>query len=302
MFKRRTLFVLGAGASAEVKLPVGAQLAKNISSKLDVRFERGFNPIGSGDFELYEQFKLAYREESKEYQVAAWLIRDGIQLSSSIDDFLDLHRGNAKVNLYGKAAVVKSILEAERDSLLYCNRVKGETTINFDRIADTWLVKFMKILAQGLSRENVAQIFDNVSFIIFNYDRCIEHFLVHALQQLYGLDEKTAQKICSDLHIVHPYGSVGGLPAPGEPGVPFGTTDTRNCLALARGIKTYTEQITYAGDLSAIHAEVLSAQSIVFLGFAYHDQNMLCLSLTRRWTVCLCMARPMGCLRTTRQS
>jgi len=34
MFKRRTLFVVGAGASAEVKLPVGAQLAKNIGHKL----------------------------------------------------------------------------------------------------------------------------------------------------------------------------------------------------------------------------------------------------------------------------
>jgi hypothetical protein len=27
----------------------------------------------------------------------------------------------------------------------------------------------------------VREIFDNVAFIVFNYDRCIEHFLFHAL-------------------------------------------------------------------------------------------------------------------------
>jgi len=278
MFKRRTLFVLGAGASAEVNLPVGTQLAKNIGSKLDIRFEHGFTPVGSGDFELYEQFKRAFPQESRSYQTAAWLIRDGIQLSSSIDDFLDLHRNNAEVNLYGKAAIAKSILEAERESLLYFNRAKGEETIKFDLIADTWLVKFMKILARGLSRQNVAQIFDNISFIVFNYDRCIEHFLVHALQRLYGIDEKTAQEICCDLHIIHPYGCVGQLPTSSNLGVPFGTTDTRDCLTLAHGIKTYTEQITDASDLLAIEAGVLSARCIVFLGFAYHDQNMLMLT------------------------
>jgi hypothetical protein len=41
MFKRRTLFVLGAGASAEVDFPLGSQLAKAIGNKLDIRFEGG---------------------------------------------------------------------------------------------------------------------------------------------------------------------------------------------------------------------------------------------------------------------
>jgi hypothetical protein len=59
MFKRKTLFVLGAGASAEVNLPVGAQLSKIIGRMLDIRYENRI-PIGSGDFELYEQFKMAF--------------------------------------------------------------------------------------------------------------------------------------------------------------------------------------------------------------------------------------------------
>jgi hypothetical protein len=108
MFDRRTLFVLGAGASAEVEMPVGTELAETIRRKCDIRFERAFHPVGDGDFELFDQLGQTHSREITEYQKAAWLIRDGIQLSSSIDDFLDLHRDNAGVNHLGKAMIVRS--------------------------------------------------------------------------------------------------------------------------------------------------------------------------------------------------
>jgi hypothetical protein len=274
MFRRRTLFVLGAGTSAEVNLPLGTQLAQNISRKLDIRFERGYIPAGTGDFELYDLFRNAYSGERDKYQQAAWLIRDGIQLSGSIDDFLDLHRDNHRVVIYGKAAIVKSILEAERQSKLFVNRSGSDINLDFESIADTWFVKFMKMLGRGISRQDVGEIFANVSFIVFNYDRCLEHFLYHALQRLYGIDEPTAQEICGNLHIIHPYGSVGGLSAKGILEVPFGGVGIRDVLKVANGIQTYTEKISDETALSNIKTMVISADAIVFLGFAYHDQNM----------------------------
>ena len=48
MFNRQTLFIVGAGASAEVGMPVGGQLATSIAEKLDIRFD-GSEPIGVGD-------------------------------------------------------------------------------------------------------------------------------------------------------------------------------------------------------------------------------------------------------------
>jgi hypothetical protein len=274
MFRRRTLFVLGAGASKEVEMPVGADLAKTIARKCDIRFDRGFEPVGSGDFALFDQF-----QRGREYQDAAWLIRDGVQLSSSIDDFLDMHRDNHSVKLFGNATIVKSILEAEQKSTLYFNRAKDEQTINITKNEATF-----KLLARGQPLANVEHIFDNVRFIVFNYDRCLEHFLVHALRNQYGIDESTAHEICSHAHIVHPYGSVGPLPIPGSLGVSFGASSS-NCLKLASGIRTYTEQITDANELSAIRDEVLWAECIVFLGFAYHDQNMRLLTPNQKLEV-----------------
>jgi hypothetical protein len=51
--------------------------------------------------------------EVHEYRKAAQRIREGIVLADSIDDFLDQNSHDRFINLYGKAAIVKSILEAE---------------------------------------------------------------------------------------------------------------------------------------------------------------------------------------------
>jgi hypothetical protein len=119
MFKRQTLFILGAGSSAEVGLPQGKKLAGMIGKKMDIRFERFNQPVGSGDMDLYAHLTNNIQRDVLEYQNAAWLIRDGIGLVQSIDDFLDVHRSNSYVNSYGKAAIVKTVLEAERNSKLY---------------------------------------------------------------------------------------------------------------------------------------------------------------------------------------
>ena len=68
------------------------------------------------------------------------------------------------------------------------------------------------MLVRGVPKENVSQIFDNVSFIVFNYDRCIEHFLLFVLQNAYGISDREAGKILVEkLRIIHPYGVVGDI-------------------------------------------------------------------------------------------
>jgi len=98
----------------------------------------------------------------------------------TIDDFLDLHRDNSNVNLFGKAAIVKTILEAERASKLAFEKVDGRDVFKPEKLANTWFLKFMHMLSRSVP--NAREIFANVAFVIFNYDRCVEHFLYNALQ------------------------------------------------------------------------------------------------------------------------
>jgi hypothetical protein len=277
MLKQQTVFVIGAGASKEFGLPVGSELAIKISEKLDVLFDDFGTKIVSGDKDLFNNVTKTHGQELSQYQKAAWLIRDGIVLAHSIDDFLDVHQHDEQVVNYGKAAIAKCVLEAERESRLFfdphAHQPKpGPRTIDFTNCADTWLIGLMRLLVRGTPHADRAKIFDRCTFVIFNYDRCVEYFFVHALQRFYNIDEQEAVEIANKANFYHPYGLVGQLGNATTTGgmAPFGAAHA-DCYNLGKTmLKTYTESV----ESKEIRAAVIAANQIVFLGFAYHDQNM----------------------------
>jgi hypothetical protein len=86
-----------------------------------------------------------------------------------------------------------------------------------------------------------------------------------------------AAKLVSAVTIHHPYGLVGKLPwqtDPGSPSVAFGGFAEKQLRNLADQIKTFTE---YSGNTIAkqdLSKSVADATTILFLGFAYHRQNL----------------------------
>jgi hypothetical protein len=127
----------------------------------------------------------------------------------------------------------------------------------------------------------IDSIFKNVSFITFNYDRCIEHFLFHSIRDYYGIDENRMRELMGGLRVFHPYGAVGLLPwqtGPGE-GVPFGGIEySPKLLPISRQIKTFTERVEDDAALTVIRNEVAEAEVVVFLGFAFLEENMKLIS------------------------
>lgn len=269
MLRKKTVFIIGAGASHEFDLPVGVELAKKISEKLNVKFSNAYadrrSSHESGDHDLFESIRRAAPQgEGGEYQKAGWRIYNAVILASSIDDFLHAHRHDERMVSCGKAAIIKCILEAERDSKLHFSIRNSESTIRFGECADTWLVKLMRLLVRNRSHADRAKFFEQSAFVIFNYDRCVEHFFIHALSKFYSIPVEEASKIVGDAIIYHPYGTPGLLNE-----VAFGAERT-DWAQLASKIKTYTETVD-AGD---IKQAIQNAEQIVFLGFSYHDQNM----------------------------
>lgn len=135
----------------------------------------------------------------------------------------------------------------------------------------------MRMLGRGVPLDQVDKVFSNVAFIVFNYDRCIEHFLFHALQYLYAIKAQRAAELMRSLTIIHPYGTIGDLPFMGSSQITFGGEGERLSeayFALSARIRTYTEQIKDPTELNAAREQVDLAERIVFLGFAFHDQNL----------------------------
>jgi hypothetical protein len=277
MFESKTLFVVGAGASAEIDLPVGSALLETIAKKLNISFQDGIR-LSSGDHEIVDAIRHYARSRGESFNTyfhKAGMIHEGVPVAPSIDNFLDAHKKDEHLQFCGMLGIVASILEAERSSRLFVDEARGGRD-DLSRLSGTWYTAFMKMLNERIDLDEIDSIFDNVSFITFNYDRCVQKFLHLALQKYYGIDSGRAANLISKLEIIHPYGSIGRLPFEGGPSVvPFGARLDEAALIEAAGrIRTFTEQVEDEHSLTAIRESVGRAETLVFLGFGFHPQNM----------------------------
>ena len=104
----------------------------------------------------------------------------------------------------------------------------------------------------------------------------MEHILYHALQSKYGISDGHAADVLAKLTIIHPYGSVGKLAWQfDESPIRYGEKATPNGLvALTDEIKTFTERVEDQESIDEMKDLVFQAKNIVFLGFAFHSQNI----------------------------
>jgi hypothetical protein len=268
MVTRPTVFILGAGASAEVQMPTGPKLAEQIASCLNYRID-GLGEA-SGNVEMY---RIANRlGDGNAYHQAAAVIRRGVMLANSIDDFLDTFE-DAPTRTMGKAAIARCILAAERNCDFYVDQGTLQQ-IDFTVRHNNWFVQLMRLASPGA--KDPGALFHNVSFIVFNYDRCLEQFLLHAFMARYNLSLGDAIGLLRGVDIVHPYGLVGQLPLMAQSGgVPFGANPGEaDIVAISKGLKTYTDEIEDNGTRDRIHSMLLRAKQLVFLGFGFHKRNM----------------------------
>ena len=291
MFKSKTLFIVGAGASQEIGLPTGTELKKAIAEKLDISYTLG-NPYGSvtGDPAIARAIsEHAQRSNLNMYTILgdAWKIRDAMPQAISIDNFIDAHSTSAGIVLCGKLAIAQAIIEAEKKSKLYSEPANGKNE-QFDhaQIQESWYLPFFQLLTENVRREDAPDLFENVSFMCFNYDRCIEHYLYHAIHNYYSIQD--VAQLMQSLKISHPYGVVGALPwQDRRTHVSFGgLLRNADLIDVANEIRTFTEQVE-ANDpaLALISQQVQEAETIVFLGFGYHALNMDLLSIEKTGSV-----------------
>jgi len=96
---------------------------------------------------------------------------------------------------------------------------------------------------------------------------------------MYSIQLNDAASIGKTFHH-SPYGTSASFPncERQRPG-PFGGVEDYdfNYITLAQRIKTYTEQVAGSEVTNGIRNEIERAEQVVFLGFAYHTQNMLLL-------------------------
>ena len=282
MFRKFTVFIVGAGAGVDLDMPTGEQLTEQISKKLDIRSE--FGERKSGDVEIVRGLNARARldgvDPNELFRIARGISK-GIHHTKSIDNYCHTHRENPNVQKVAKIAIVQSILKAERASPLFVNQTKHPFVFRDEnKVRRSWLQNFMQILQEGTNAStNLKGLFNNLIIFNFNYDRCVEHYLYYALQELYGIQPASAADLIEGLKIHHPYGRVGKLPwqEGAKRKVEFGASpsnDEADIAALSENIRTYNEEVAPSKNLRIFTTLMASADRFVFLGFHFHRQNI----------------------------
>lgn len=275
MFRARTVLVLGAGASVEVGLPTGDKLLQEIVDLTHLTFE--WSRQKSGDPDVFEALKYSVKEDTalNAHLQAALQLRESAQQALSIDNVIDALE-DEKISLIGKLGIVRAILNAEAQSSHFQKKNNTPNTFDITNFSNTWYGSLSKLLTEGIRRSQVETIFDNIEIVNFNYDRCLEYYLPVSLASYYGVNQDVIREAMQNLKMHRPYGVAGRLPwQKGDgPSVPFGESSPQQLPEIAKQIRTFTEQVEEGVELEAIRAAIANADRLIFLGFAFHRQNV----------------------------
>ena len=284
MLEKNITLIVGAGASADLGLPVGEALKFEISKwlyhQLD-KLDRNLMPPA---------FEKIFAESSGQSQIYGKLkfIAENVKRAASIDNFLDNNRTDEELVKIGKLAIA-SIISMREDLCPI-----SETELRHKSWEDDgnyFLSRFLRMVVSGHTADNVAQSLSKIRFIIFNYDRCVERYIDLWLSNNFGVSFN--ELIKTHIEFVHVYGELGNYfdmnrfslrtnPVGKHPTVHARSTLMQNeqieMPPVATRLKIFTEQ---ENSITAMQIDncIATTDVLVFLGFAFEPQNMKLLSL-----------------------
>lgn len=275
MFKSNTVVVLGAGASNEIGLPLGTHLKRSISKICRFKFDFGRFVAGDGEFfdELRRCEHFRTSDGANRIQRACQKISNGIGFVSSVDNFLEMHANDPDIQLCAKCAIASLVLRGERKSDLYVDQSNAYNRLSADVLDGKWYQELAHVLFEGVREGDVSDALGRVTFVSFNYDRCLEWFLLQAMTGVYALDRSKAEQLLSSSTVLHPYGDIGAVSWASGRSDFYGCESHGSLGQIASRILTYTEKAT-PQVVQRVRSAIQKAEMVVFLGFAFHAQNM----------------------------
>jgi hypothetical protein len=244
MIKSPTVFILGAGASVEYGLPLGARLIAQIVDAL-------------GETGVLRQALVNARMSRTELENFASHLT-GADLTS-IDAFLE--KNTDEFVQVGKASIATMILFREQDARrhLFTNPP-----------ADHWLKYLWNLMRAEVDVSSFVK--NQVSFVTFNYDRLVEHYYDTVLASAFNLSGSDASALRERaIQIVHLHGAIVGRTF-GEYTHPLEGTTVHN---IAAGIRVIHDQMpTNDPGFEAAYELLRRASKVCLLGFGYHAENL----------------------------
>jgi hypothetical protein len=241
----QTVFVLGAGASQPYDLPLGSELFRYVIDHF------GANTEDRRDF----LSTTAFREVHIDTFIRA-LSFSGL---TSVDAFLEKREEFIDI---GKAMMAFELLKRESHNVLW--GANGN---------------WMQYLYAKMITRTLEEFGRNaVSFITYNYDRTLEHFLHVSLMNSYGKHEVECKNALANIAIIHLHGRLGYLPWQRErDAVPFAQNPMAPQVveACLRELRIVHESIEDRNvEFKEARRLIREAKRLYFLGFGWAPQNI----------------------------
>jgi hypothetical protein len=275
MLERKTLFVVGAGASADVRFPLGTRLVQDISKALDFR-ARSSGKVKESCDDLRRIITALEPAKAGENLEKCERFRISLEHSDSIDEAINDFRSDHELVRCAKVTIAYFIAKSEQRSQLNFGKPIDKSPTLVAEPQPNWYELFFRLLKSGAEPSNPETLFRNVWVICFNYDRCIEQYIYYAMRRYYNLSAEEADGHLNKLDIIHPYGTIGKFWINSRSGeTSFGSQRSdKDLIEQSDALRTVYESDHDKEKLERIHRMVEGAQQIVFLGFGFHQLNM----------------------------
>lgn len=265
MINKKTVLILGAGASWDYGFPIGMELRNQICR----RIRKGPHP--------------ALGHHWGHNQLTAFA-NDLLQSRISVDAFLEK---NPEYLGMGKFAIASTLLPCEVKSFLYSYWLHPEHQRMKDK--NHWYDILFGKMIDGADFDNFKD--NKLSVITFNYDRSFEQFLFTSFRSSHPAareNEDECAKQVSSIEVVHVYGSLGRLSWQPDSGLLEGVPEVGYSAVNRNNLPSQITTIGHAassiylmrdgpGDTPAFtKAKKLlqQAERIYILGFGFNMTNL----------------------------
>jgi hypothetical protein len=256
MFKGRTVFILGAGASKPYEFPTGYELVTDIVKNFTIPEKIGLLHRSMEKFLVERKTDLVGNFEKSLSKA----------MPNSIDDYLEYHPEYLEV---GKAAIALALIPYEKEATLF----------NRNQSVD-WYSMIVEVLRKDIeSLQN-----KKISFVTFNYDRSLDHYLFTQLREFLNLSLDDSNAVMKKIPIVHIYGQIGSLPWQGGQNIREYESKVNESI-----IQTAMQDLLVIHEANKVQNNFEEAQKlfqlcdrIIFLGYGYHEANNMGLNLIEK--------------------
>ncbi|HSV80109.1 MAG TPA: hypothetical protein VLK85_13035 [Ramlibacter sp.] len=249
MISKKTVFVLGAGASCPFGLPTGGQLRAMFCEQLsgtDHKLSRSLTDCGFSANTI--------RAFGRDFMFSGVM---------SIDSFLATRSEYHEIGVH---AIAATLLPQEAEVRLYKRGPAGQVKWGD---SDWYGYLWNRMRADVTQPDQL--LMNQVSFITFNYDRTFEVFMLNSIQHTFGLERDAAFEILQRTPIHHVYGSLGEYEG-SKGGFGFGRATSAEIIkASAQRLRVVPSARPSSDDRCT---ELLSsAETVIFLGFGFDSTN-----------------------------